>query len=242
NKIYVIHNRIFVCFNNIFVLRSKIQIITFNICIIIIGVKKEELKFFAEEIFIQLKDFSKEAKENKEDCRPFNNKAFYLREFEKELSAAKKIKNCSPCIDITLCSSSLTDLCCNWRTDDYKLDSQSDHLPITFNILAQRTPQHIKRQKIFCQVIIWNYFDNINKKFRNIDKYTNEHTPKFSKVSRSSSEILEFKITKDTRKKIDYLNVYFDKKQMYITKSIESLHEIFCQFMSLNSNKVEIYH
>ena len=64
--------------------------------------------------------------------------------------------NASSCIDITLCSSSLIGLCSNWRTDDDELDVHSDHLPITFNIAAQWSPQNIKRQK----VVAWNLSSN----------------------------------------------------------------------------------
>ncbi|ETO08966.1 reverse transcriptase, partial [Reticulomyxa filosa] len=54
----------------------------------------------------------------------------------------------SSSIDISLCSHSLLPLCSNWRTDDYHLDVDSDHLPITFNILAPWSQSRIERQKI----------------------------------------------------------------------------------------------
>ncbi|ETO12526.1 hypothetical protein RFI_24849 [Reticulomyxa filosa] len=286
---------------------------------------------------------------SEEDRSTFNNKAFYLREFEKELVAARKIsdhiiiggdwnahhpawldknvdeigeailnfiisnnlhilntypfdytyfkENCSSCIDITLCSASLAGLCCNWRTDDYELDAHSDHLPITFNILAQWAPQHVKRQK----VVTWNLSNNNWELFRQyLTKNLTIWTDTLMKTFQNSPEALDQaveswsqhvvntgkvtigqKITwkgnkpwwsnklQKLRKNVHQLKRNFRKyrttenyerykeaarsfkrilrceKQIHITKSIESLHEgnirqMFCQFRSLNSNKIAI--
>ncbi|ETO06867.1 hypothetical protein RFI_30525, partial [Reticulomyxa filosa] len=290
-----------------------------------------------------------DTKENKEDSIPFNNQAFYLCDFEKELSAAKKIsdniiiggdwnahhpawldknvdkigesildfiiannlhilnsypfdctyykENSSSCIDVTLCSSSLAGLCCDWRTDDYELDAHSDHLPISFNILAQWAPQHIKRQKI----VTWNLSSNGWELFRQyLSNNLKEWTNTLINTSQNSPDALDQAVESwsqyvvDTgkatigqkvswkgnkpwwsnklhrlRKNVHQLKRKFRKyrtsenyerykeaalsfkrilrceKQMHITKSIESLHEnntkqMFCQFRSLNSNKIAI--
>ena len=73
----------------------------------------------------------------------FNNNLHILNDYPFNCTFNKD--GVSSCIDITLCSSSILNVFSNWRTDNLNLDVESDHLPITFNILANWSTSNIRR-------------------------------------------------------------------------------------------------
>ncbi|ETO08756.1 hypothetical protein RFI_28632 [Reticulomyxa filosa] len=83
----------FVCFKNVFVLRSKIPNITLNICqhkpLLFCSIYRNIQKY----VVIADEEEEEEEKGKEGNQLPFNANAFYLCEFKKELSAAKKISD-----------------------------------------------------------------------------------------------------------------------------------------------------